>query len=371
MFKRAVITALIVGLILTGINQIDVFMGHAEFVIWQALLSTAVPFTVSIVSAKMTLRQGPAVPQPLDQTDVNIRPEALEIRETDLDQIAGSDRDASDQIEQLAKAGADVSQIGQNARAVNAASKERAEFLADLISTAEQIQEDLQSVGLQAKDCTDDLVNAGGRMTKARESIRGVVDTCLSAADLIGQLSAATEELAGRFGDVEALAQEISSISAQTNLLALNATIEAARAGDAGKGFSVVAGEVKVLAGSTENAVESISGILSEMNRSISRSRDLIETTTDKLKLSESQSADGLEQVSSVEEYLNELTARNETTFRQMTERTTALDEVSSNLQKVRQDTESAITGSARNIELAKQASEAVQLVASSLKVAG
>jgi methyl-accepting chemotaxis protein len=81
------------------------------------------------------------------------------------------------------------------------------------------------------------------------------------------------DQAAGRIGNVIAL---ITDIAEQTNLLALNATIEAARAGDAGRSFAVVAGEVKLLAGQTTSATNQITSQIAGMQDASQRSIDAI-----------------------------------------------------------------------------------------------
>ncbi|MDA0240129.1 MAG: methyl-accepting chemotaxis protein [Proteobacteria bacterium] len=83
------------------------------------------------------------------------------------------------------------------------------------------------------------------------------------------QIAAEIEILKTEVERVGSVAQQIDKIAKQTSLLALNATIEAARAGDAGKGFSVVAGEVKVLSSQTASATAEISDVVGNLRSKI------------------------------------------------------------------------------------------------------
>ncbi len=85
------------------------------------------------------------------------------------------------------------------------------------------------------------------------------------------------EDLTRSIGEIERAVKMIAAIAAQTNLLALNATIEAARAGTAGAGFRVVAGEVKILSEQTQRATD-------EINSSVSRIRQRATVNADEVK---------------------------------------------------------------------------------------
>ena len=111
------------------------------------------------------------------------------------------------------------------------------------------------------KSCRPRSRRSAGRLAQTGEVVRTAASDATATNDDIAALA----RVAQRIGDVVKLIQDIAE---QTNLLALNATIEAARAGEAGRGFAVVASEVKSLAVQTAKATGEITKEISSVQSS-------------------------------------------------------------------------------------------------------
>ncbi|MBP0049885.1 methyl-accepting chemotaxis protein [Marinobacterium sp. AK62] len=127
-------------------------------------------------------------------------------------------------------------------------------------------------------------------------SIAHLGETVHGISESVTALSEQTEQIAQA-------AEIIEQIADQTNLLALNAAIEAARAGEHGRGFAVVADEVRELALRTRGSTQEIHGIVTELQ---SRARRSVEVA----KEGETEAADGLAQVKEAEQLLNDIAER-------------------------------------------------------------
>jgi methyl-accepting chemotaxis protein len=140
-----------------------------------------------------------------------------------------------------------ASEADSQARAASASSEQTSTNVRSVAGATEEL-------GSSIREISDQASQANGVVERATEIAK-------NADQLVGQLSSG----ANRIGDVVKL---IRAIAEQTNLLALNATIEAARAGEAGRGFAVVASEVKTLASQTAKATEEISSQISAIQSS-------------------------------------------------------------------------------------------------------
>jgi methyl-accepting chemotaxis protein len=136
---------------------------------------------------------------------------------------------------------------------------EATQQLSGMVADAsEEASANVQSVAAASEELTAAVGEINRQVEEARKIAGDAVHQANTTDSRIGELSSA----ASRIGDVVKL---ITAIAEQTNLLALNATIEAARAGEAGRGFAVVASEVKTLASQTAKATDEISAQIAGM----------------------------------------------------------------------------------------------------------
>ncbi len=222
------------------------------------------------------------------------------------------------QVVQIASA---ISEAESRSMTVSAASDEMVSTTADIAKnceTAAHHSSQTQEITEQGVDEIETVIT----------QIRNQAEKTRRDADLI-------KALVDQSNKIGSIVQTIEDIASQTNLLALNAAIEAARAGEAGKGFAVVADEVRALASRSSSSTQEITKMVSQIqtdansaNESMTQSLDDMNSLADKASGVTNILNDIINRVESVNSQIEQIATA-------ATEQTTATSEISTNMQGV------------------------------------
>lgn len=145
--------------------------------------------------------------------------------------------------------------------------------ITEMSTTADVVAKNALETSTSTQSANDDALISKKTVKEASSSVMALVQEMSSTSTSINEMNVSTQHIAS-------VLEEIGGIAEQTNLLALNAAIEAARAGEQGRGFAVVADEVRSLAARTQTSTAQINDMLADLNQSADSAVQSMNVTT-------------------------------------------------------------------------------------------
>lgn len=262
-------------------------------------------------------------------------------------------------IEQLASSAQSLSAVTEQTNLEVSSQKEETEQVAtamnQMTATVHDVARNAEEAALAAQTA-DDKVESGQQVVRqSMARIEQLADSATSASSSIESLSAEIQNIGTVLG-------VIKSVAEQTNLLALNAAIEAARAGEQGRGFAVVADEVRALARRTQQSTEEIERLVSALRSAAHSSVQQIQSSGELVKLAVSDALQTESALGSIAAAVSLIQQMNQQIAAAAEEQSSVAEEINRSVTSIRASADQssiAMRGNAASsVELAQLGSE-------------
>ena len=234
----------------------------------------------------------------------------------------------------------------------------------NLVLNLEQNQRDLATI-------SDEMEEVEGL---ARNTAEKSTDSLTQMKQLIGDLQQVTQKAVGLRGSSQQLSSNsekisemvdvITSVADQTNLLALNAAIEAARAGEQGRGFAVVADEVRTLASRTQESTEEIQSMIEKLQQGANAAVSAMQSGQQKTEFTVQRAGSAGEALTAITEAVSRIAEMNAHIAHAAEEQSTVARDINRNVSEIHGLSSEAVSGA----EQAAEASKALQTMAEELQ---
>ncbi|WP_373416379.1 methyl-accepting chemotaxis protein [Pseudomonas sp. ABC1] len=258
-------------------------------------------------------------------------------------------------VEQLAAAATQTATVS----AQTGSGIARQQLETDQVATAmHEMSATVQDVAGNAASAAHAASEADQQAISGRAVVAQTVSAIESLAEEVDRASQVIHELEQDSVNISSVVDVIRSIAEQTNLLALNAAIEAARAGEQGRGFAVVADEVRTLASRTQQSTSEIQSMIEKLQAGAANAVSVMDSSRSKAQV-------GKEQVSTAGHMLDQITA-SVTTINDMNamiasaaeEQSAVAEEINRNVTNVSQIAEETSEASRQNVQTSKELSQ-------------
>ncbi|HHQ4703186.1 TPA: methyl-accepting chemotaxis protein [Aeromonas hydrophila] len=233
-------------------------------------------------------------------------------------QVSHSSEELSDSADSIAQI---AEQTAQFATSQQTSTQTMAAAIEELVVSISHLSDNATHADELSKVSANTLAEGSGVIKQTLDSIQSISDTVSNAASSIADLNSHTQQ-------ISEIIEVIRGIADQTNLLALNAAIEAARAGEQGRGFAVVADEVRNLASRSAASTQQITGMIGKIQSGADASIRSMENTVNNVSRGVSLASQTGEAIASIQNHAANLTGLMGEISHTLREQSTAANEV-------------------------------------------
>lgn len=216
----------------------------------------------------------------------------------------------------------------------------------DQVATAmNEMTATVQEVARNAEQAADATLSAKVEANNGKQVMDEIIGSINTLASEVERATDVIHSVEGHSHEIGTILQVIKDIAEQTNLLALNAAIEAARAGEQGRGFAVVADEVRTLAQRTQQSTEEIHNMITQLQSGTKDAVNVMKAGRDQASISVTNAAHGGELLNTITESINTITDMTTQIASAAEEQSTVAEEINSNIININQVAQESAQG--------------------------